>query len=354
MSTIDIRRFPSATEVYLCRDFGYFPVLVNVRGEEILAVVRAGAGHVGVTGRLEAVRSPDGGRTWEPPVIIVDTHADDRNPAVGVAPDGTVVLAYHAQGSYGEDGSWMPQLRRVQMRVTRSRDGGRSWEDNRPLGFKEMERHSAFGRIVTLPGGTMLLPLYGHNIRSGDETDDCAYILRSDDGGRTWDRPSLIAEGHNETALLLTSDGVLLAAMRSDDRGGLIAVCRSTDGGYTWDAPTEVTGEREHPADLTLLSNDWILMVYGMRHDPFGVQARVSKDGGRSWSGPLIVCDDLGDSDLGYPSTVRLGERLVTACYSAPKTWNATDYLGEGAFARALLYSEVDLIDALTRKGKTL
>ena len=139
MSTIDIRRFPSATEVYLCRDFGYFPVLVNVHGEEILAVVRAGAGHVGVTGRLEAVRSPDGGRTWEPPVIIVDTHADDRNPAVGVAPDGTVVLAYHAQASYGEDGSWMPQLRRVQMRVTRSRDGGRSWEDNRPLGFTEME-----------------------------------------------------------------------------------------------------------------------------------------------------------------------------------------------------------------------
>ncbi len=354
MNTIDCRRFPSATEVYLCRDFGYFPVLVNVRGEEILAVVRAGAGHVGVTGRLEAVRSPDGGRTWEAPVVIVDTQADDRNPAVGVAPDGSVVLAYHAQGSYGEDGSWMPQLRRVQMRVTRSHDGGRSWEDNRPLGFAGMEKHSAFGRIVTLPGGTMLLPLYGHNIHSGDETGDCAYVLRSDDSGRTWDRPSLIAEGYNETALLLTSDGVLLAAMRSADRGGLIAVCRSTDRGYTWDAPLEVTGEREHPADLTSLSNDWILMVHGVRHEPFGVQARVSKDGGRTWSVRLIVCDDLGDSDLGYPSTVRLGVRLVTAYYSAPKTWNAPDYVGEGAFARALLYSEVDLIDALTRKGKTL
>jgi hypothetical protein len=190
MNTIDCRRFPSATEVYLCRDGGYFPVLVNVRGEEILAVVRAGAGHVGVTGRLEAVRSTDGGRTWEPPVVIVDTEADDRNPAVGVAPDGSVVLAYHAQGSYGEDGSWMPQLRRVRMRLKRSRDAGRTWENSEPLGFAGLEKHSAFGRIVTLPVGTMLLPLYGPAIHSGDETGDCAYVLRSDDSGRTWDRPS--------------------------------------------------------------------------------------------------------------------------------------------------------------------
>lgn len=349
MATIDFRHFPSASEVYLCRDRGYFPVLASVRGEEVLSVIRAGAGHVGVTGRLEAIRSTDGGRTWEAPVVIVDSQADDRNPAVGVAPDGTVVLAYHTQGSYGEDGNWSPELRRVQMRVARSRDGGRRWEGDRPLGFPAMKKHSAFGHIVTLPGGTMLLPLYGSDDDSADEADDCAYILRSDDNGRTWDRPSLIAERYNETALLLTSDGVLLAAMRSADRGGLVSVSRSTDGGCTWDAPSEVTREREHPADLTLLSNGWVLMLYGVRREPFGVQARVSKDSGRTWSGPLIVCDDLGNRDLGYPSSVRLGERLVTAYYSAPRVWNATDYLGEGAFARALLYSEVDLIEALTR-----
>ncbi len=348
MATIDFRRFPSASEVYLCRDCGYFPVLTHVGGEEILAVIRAGAGHVGVAGRLESMRSTDGGRTWEAPVVIVDTPADDRNPAVGVAPDGAIVLAYHAQGSYFDDGSWMPELRRVEMRIARSRDGGRSWEDSVSLGFPAMKKHSAFGHIVTLPGGTMLLPLYGSDNDSANEADDCAYILRSDDNGRTWDRPSLIAERYNETALLLASDGVLLAAMRSADRGGLVSVCRSADGGYTWDEPSEVTREREHPADLTLLSNDWILMVYGVRHEPFGVQARVSKDAGRAWTRPMVVCDDLGNRDLGYPSTVRLGERLVTAYYSAPRVWNATNYLGEGVFARALLYSEVDLIDALS------
>jgi hypothetical protein len=347
MDSFDLRQLSSASEVYICRDEGYFPVLVNPQGEELLAVLRAGAGHVGVTGRLDVVRSHDGGRTWETPAVIVDSEVDDRNPAVGLAPDGTVVLAYHTQGSYSEDGSWAPQLHRVQMRLTWSQDGGGAWEDTEPRNLGAMEKHSAYGRIVTLSDGTMLMPIYGGSIESEEEAGSYAYILRSGDNGRTWDQPSLISEGYNETALLLLPDGDLLAAMRSGDREGLLAVCRSSDEGMTWDEPAAVTGGREHPADLTLLSNGWVLMVYGVRHDPFGVQARVSKDNGRSWSAQLTVCDDLGDSDLGYPSTVRLGDRLVTAYYCAPRKWDSPDYRGEGAFARALLYSEKELIDAL-------
>ena len=61
MISVDLRQLPSAAEVYLCRDAGYFPVLINPSGQEILAVLRAGAGHVGITGRLDAVRSLDGG-----------------------------------------------------------------------------------------------------------------------------------------------------------------------------------------------------------------------------------------------------------------------------------------------------
>ncbi|MBI1924373.1 exo-alpha-sialidase, partial [Candidatus Poribacteria bacterium] len=85
MISLALRQLPSAFEVYLCRDEGYFPVLINPHGEDILAVVRAGAGHVGITGRLDAVRSPDGGKTWTAPAVIVDSEVDDRNPAVGQA-----------------------------------------------------------------------------------------------------------------------------------------------------------------------------------------------------------------------------------------------------------------------------
>jgi hypothetical protein len=205
-----------------------------------------------------------------------------------------------------------------------------------------MEKYSAYGRIVTLPDGTMLLPIYG---RGEGAEQGHACLLRSRDNGVTWDDPSVIAEGFNETALLLLPDGDLLAAMRSS-QGGRLAVCRSSDGGRAWGEPGPVTGEGEHPADLTLLSNGHVLMVYGVRHAPFGVQAMVSRDAGRAWGPRLTVCDDLGDTDLGYPSTVRLGDRLVTAYYCAPRRFDDPFYGGEGTFARALIYSERELIEA--------
>ena len=346
MTTHTLRQLPSATEVYLCHDAGYFPVLINPKDEEILAVLRSGAGHVGITGQLDAVRSPDGGKTWTVPTVIVDSDADDRNPAVGKAPDGTIVLAYHAQGSYNEDGSWARDLRRVQMKITRSHDGGITWEPPQPLNYTPMEKHSAYGRIVNLPDGTMLLPIYGGRIGETERTRDYAYILCSHDNGQTWAEPSLIGEGYNETALLLLPDGNLLAAMRSEDRGQLLAVCRSSDGGQTWSEPTPVTNAREHPADLTLLSNDWVVMYFGVRHEPFGVGALVSRDNGHTWDTRLILCDDLGPNDLGYPSTVKLGDQLVTAYYCSPHG-SPPEYRGEGTFARALLYSEQELIEAL-------
>ena len=348
MNALDLRQLPDASEVYLCHDEGYFPVLINPQGEEILAVLRGGAGHVGITGRLDAVRSLDGGKTWETPIVIVDTEVDDRNPAVGQAPDGTVILAYHAQGSYNADGSWSRDLRRVQMRVTRSHDAGATWEASQPLNYTPMEKHSAYGRIRTLDDGTMLLPIYGGDIGETERTDDYAYILRSHDNGQTWGEPTLIAAGYNETGLIALSNGDLVAAMRSGDQRALLAVSRSADGGTTWTEPIPITNVREHPADLTLLSNGWIVLFFGVRHEPFGVQGLISKDNGRTWDERrLIVSDDLGDNDLGYPSTVKLGDHLVTAYYSAPRQWNAPDFRGEGTFARALLYSESALLAAI-------
>ena len=350
MAALDLRALASSSEVYLCRDLGYFPVLVNPQDDEILAVVRGGAGHVGITGRLDAVRSLDGGRTWEEPVVIVDTEVDDRNPAVGIAPDGTIVLAYHTQGSYGEDGRWAGHLHRVEMKLTFSSDRGVTWEEPSDLGYPALVKHSPYGRIVTLDDGTMLQPLYGAGIGESDPDRDHSYILRSTDNGRSWSEVSLVASGHNETALLVLPDGEILAAMRTDDRGQRLCISRSTDSGRSWSEPIEVTEGSEHPADLTLLSNGWILMVFGVRHEPWGVQALVSIDRGHNWEPRrLIVTDDLGHNDLGYPSTVRLGDRLVTAYYCAPPRFNEPDFRGEGSFARALLYREEELVAAMRR-----
>ena len=92
-----------------------------------------------------------------------------------------------------------------------------------------------------------------------------------------------------------------------------------------------------------------VLLTFGCRNAPFGVQGLLSRDGGRSWGDRrLRYADDLPGFDIGYPSTVRLGNgRLVTVFYSAgtPEQPSNT-YEAVNAFCRAVCYDEEALLKA--------
>ena len=61
-------------------------------------------------------------------------------------------------------------------------------------------------------------------------------------------------------------------------------------------------------------------MTYGYRRLPFGNQARLSEDGGRTWSEPIALSTDGNGSDLGYPTTVQLAnDELLTVWYEVMK-----------------------------------
>lgn len=356
MNTIDVRQLPGTEVVTVTQGEGYFPVVTVLDEHELLAVLRGGAGHIGLGGCLDVVRSTDDGRTWSALLTVTNSERDDRNPALGVASDGTIVLAYHWQGNYTEEGKWEPSLNKVDTRVIRSYDGGKTWGDDELLNYTPLNSASPFGKIRNIDG-TLIMPIYaGPTIGDTEKAvkvdpPTCpTYLLRSTDNGRTWSDPTLVALGLNEADFLLLPSGEWLFAARTE-KGGAIYILHSSDAGRTWQFTGQATEPAEHPPDLTLLSNGWILLVFGHRHPPFGVQGIVSKDDGYTWEPQRLIFEDqLFGGDIGYPSTARLSNgRLVTLFYSAGSKENPfAAYEMLDVFCRAVCYNEEAIIEALT------
>jgi hypothetical protein len=60
--------------------------------------------------------------------------------------------------------------------------------------------------------------------------------------------------------------------------------------------------------------------LQGQVGQPFGNQARISSDQGRTWSEPLTISADGEGYDLGYPATVELADgALLTVWYEFQK-----------------------------------
>ncbi len=383
---LDVRALPGASAAIAYKDGGLFPVLA-LSGDTVVAALRGGAGHLGLDGRMEVVRSSDAGRTWSPPAVVADSDFDDRNPAFGVTADGTLILAYHRQGNYDEAGNWhrreAMEESRVEVMVTRSHDRGLTWETPYPLGVDLLAAGSPFGKIVALADGSLLMPIYAGPIaallgnRASEVTDDgdCSYLVRSHDKGVTWGEPSLIGVNRNETALTVLPDGDVVAVMRGIPPDQALHSSRSADGGRTWSPPVQVTGPRQHPADLVQLVNGDILMTYGNRAAPYRIEGKVSRDGGRTWL-PLLLtfsgqlygyhltpADSPGrPTDLGYPSSVvrrtaGSGQGVTIYYYnpSVRKPWQhenrsvETRYLGRDYYAIAVTWDEAELMAAVDR-----
>jgi hypothetical protein len=75
------------------------------------------------------------------------------------------------------------------------------------------------------------------------------------------------------------------------------------------------------PSFLNRLRDGRLLMTYGHRRPPYGNQARVSSDQGRTWSEPFLISTDGPGGDLGYPSTVELPDStLLSVWYETMKS----------------------------------
>ncbi len=355
-SAIDIFDLASTKHAVVAEGQGFFPVL-NRMDDTLIAVFRAGGGHLGRGGRLVMSRSTDRGATWSAPTVIVDTPQDDRNPAVGIIPGGRIIVAYHEQGSYTIEGKYDPSLHRARCMATYSDDQGGTWTEPKPLGIPGLETCSPYGRIIQWTDGSLLMNVYGPYTdlvpRMNDvdkNMNDYAYLVRSSDAGVTWKEPSLVAKGHNETAFLPLLDNRLMAVSRSIGMARLDMIL-SENAGYSWSFPLRVTGPKQHPADLVRLSNGSILLLYGDRNmERKVIRGMITRDEGRTWDMQITsIFSRPVFGDFGYPSAVSLPDgRLAVMYYWAGLANDSYD--GEKARAYVSLVDELEFIDAYEKK----
>ena len=373
---VDVRSLPGTRETTAYQDGGLFPILALAPNGNVVAALRGGAGHLGRAARMEVVRSSDAGQTWSPPNSVADSDDDDRDAAFGVSSQGTLVLLYQREHRYDSDGNYQAGLptsnpKPIALMATRSLDNGLTWEEPYPLSFDSLARVSFFGKVVSLNDGTLLAPLYNSRSRADEQSEqiyDTAYLVRSQDDGRTWGDISQIAPHRNETALIALPEGDLLAVQR-DDTAQALHSTRSQDGGRTWSPPTQITQARQHPADMVRLSNGDILLTYGNRNPPHRIEGRISRDRGHSWLDCLLTfsghlygytVDDSRRTDLGYPSNVIIagsdGRQGITMYYYNPSMRLAVDahqrvgnplYQHIDYCAIAVTWQEVELIAAV-------
>ena len=337
-AVLRLRSFAARRVTVVAENGGYFPVAARLKDGRIAAVLRGGGSHIDVRGRLDIVFSSDEGETWTTPRILVDGPNDDRNPAFGVAADGTLVLAYLVAYGYPPNKT-EEELRRIGagnflrgsgIYVIRSRDNGETWDAPTMINIFKGRYPSPYGKIVTLDDGALLMTFYTaddfRNVpmpRPGPLAN-YAYTIRSKDQGRTWGEVSLLGAGFDETGLIQTRNKEVLALMRSGPgvaegtpRQALF-LTRSSDRGKTWSPPERITREMEIPADLVELSDGRIVLTHGERNFPMGVHALVSSDGGRTFNlrDRLSLSWFANNRDTGYPSSVvRKDGRVLTLYY---------------------------------------
>ena len=299
---------------------GYFPRMELLKNGDLLVAVKSGAAHVGKSGRADTVRSRDGGMTWSKPVTVFDLPGrDDAIDLLGRLSDGTLIAAAVSYTWSGE--TYSGEGWEADTYVMRSEDQGKTWSEPRKLETTPFDWLYPFGRPVELGDGSVLLAGYGAYLdRAGKKKVDArghtAFVVRSRDGGKSWGEYNEVARRFNEICLARLPSGKLLAALRGD--AGSTFLSLSEDDGRNWSKPDQLTGRAEHPADLLVLSDGKLLMSHGVRHQPYGVQAMLSRDEGASWDRKkkILLAWDGDHGDLGYPVSVQRADgKIVTAYY---------------------------------------
>ena len=298
--------------VVVCADAGRggyqaFPGLCRLKNGDLLAVFYAGWTHVSRPdasrpngGAIAMSRSRDGGKTWSPAEIVLDTPLDDRDPAIWQCDDGTLVVS----AASPDWKKFKPPYRNWCLAyLARSSDDGQTWSKPEELRIGDRRDYTVWTEPRRLADGQWLWPLYLNNV-----TRLTTAFLRSTDGGRSWTDLRLIdpeSKSTDEPDLCQFPDGSLFCAMRPEGESHMWQ-SRSSDQGKTWTRPTPLPFFG-HCANLLHTRSGVTLLGH---RDP-GMTIHYSRDQAKTWAGAVMI-DPCGGA---YSQMVELPDGHVLIVY---------------------------------------
>ena len=304
-------------EIYVVQKQGAIRSQISPRGGHKPCFARLPNGDLLATqisnGNVALCRSKDDGFSWgrARDVIIPEVgKLRGRAAQFSALVDGTLLLAVARGKPY------------------RSTDGGRTWQQSRINWSVTIENENRddfiFGEsdgFQSLADGTAICSVY-IALAPGKVK---AYLLRSKDAGQTWSDGSYIADA-SEVNIAILPDGKMLGCLRvasggAGEGGAVVAVTESNDGGRTWTQPRRIEGlgRAQIPGFPLYLKDGRVLIVYGNRQFPFGVQAIASRDGGKTWDtkNPIILAWFSWDNYCGHPRSLLLPDGSIITGYYA-------------------------------------
>ena len=299
--------------------------------------------HVDPNSYLVGVRSRDGGDTWTPTPELIYAHAfgGSQDPGLLQLRDGTLLCMSYGWTFVRPDG--VAKLKTPFFQnypgsifnggyYLRSVNGGKNWSG--PLYPPHIAQEILVGALgQPLPAYNRGALAEGRDGRIFWVVAACdsmspqkisTHLLISEDRGLTWQYSCPVASdataSFNETSIYETPKGALVTFLRSEGLADQACIARSTDGGRSFQ-PWARMGFQGHPLHALRLSDQRVLLTYGYRHPPLGVRARIlnAECTDFATAAEIILRDDGGTTDLGYPWSVQLDPKhvLVTYYFSA-------------------------------------
>jgi len=343
----DVRKVKDIVIYKDARFYSAFPsIVVRPDGEIIVAFRRApersafgekASNHTDPNSYLVLVRSKDNAETFtkDPELILAHPFGGSQDPCMVQLRSGRIVCSSYGWAQLRGDAAdrIASTLRHGEFvflggYIVHSDDGGKSWSDpiqpppvpgnkTRDVFGKECP---AYNRGAMLEGSDGILYwAVASQARLSPRLAE-THLMVSEDGGETWQYRCPIAQDNkasfNETSLYETVGGDIVAFMRTADFDDHTVIARSKDRGRTFE-PWEDTGFQGHPHHALRLADGRVLLVYGYRHAPFGIRARVlnAECTDAAVAKEIVLRDDGGSTDLGYPWLAQLPDGRVLAAY---------------------------------------